>query len=87
MITKESRECVCERERKKDRMRGRKVGMQEGKRERWEKKERQDREEGEEKGKEDKGRKRNTSKTILKHNRRVTLNDINSRGQVTSREK
>ena len=32
---------VCERKRKEDRMRGREVGMQEGKRERWEKKERQ----------------------------------------------
>ena len=31
---------VCERKRKEDRMRGREVGMQEGKRERWEKKER-----------------------------------------------
>ena len=43
MITKESRECVCERERKEDRMRGRKVGMQEDgrkKRGRTEKKER-----------------------------------------------
>ena len=48
---------------------------------------REDREEWEEKGKEDKGKKRETSKSILKHNRRVTQNDINSRGQVISRRK
>jgi hypothetical protein len=34
--------CVCEGERKEDRMRGRKVGTQEGKRERWEEKKRQE---------------------------------------------